>query len=200
MEYVIGIARNPDSGPGPPTPGGARSAGPRPPASRRGGSARPLPDQGKRVPLPPGGRQAGGAAGSRRRRIRQSPLHRHLVAGLDASGPDPCEELYCAKGDAENRVKDLKLSLFDERCSSCLFDANTLRLQLSAFAHVLHNRLARAFAGTRIATHNPETFRLRLLKIGARVRISVRRIHVAMSESCPDQEAFIAAWRALAPA
>ena len=109
------------------------------------------------------------------------------------------EEFHCARGDAENRVKDLKLSLFAERCSSNLFDANTLRLYLSAFAHVLHNRMTAALAGTGLAKASPETFRLRLLKIGARVRVSVRRIHVAMSSACPDKGAFAAAWRALAP-
>ena len=119
---------------------------------------------------------------------------RFIVTSLPASthpGRALYEDFYCPGGDAENRVKDLKLSLFD---------ANALRLYLSAFARVLHNRMAAALAGTRIATHSPETFRLRLLKIGARVRVSVRRIHVAMSSARPDKDAFIAAWRALAPA
>lgn len=50
-----------------------------------------------------------------------------------------------------------------------------------------------ALAGTRLAKAGPETFRLRLLKTGARVRVSIRRIHVAMSSACPDKDAFAAA-------
>lgn len=138
-------------------------------------------------------RQGGGASANPRFIVTSLPASTHPGRAL-------YEEFYCARGDAENRVKDLKLSLFAERCSSNLFDANTLRLYLSAFAHVLHNRMAAAVAGARLSKASPETFRLRLLKIGARVRVSVRRIHVAMSSSCPDKEAFIAAWRALEPA
>ena len=108
------------------------------------------------------------------------------------------ESFYCARGDAENRVKEQKLDLFGDRCSSNLFDANTLRLYLTTFAHVLMNRLRRALAGTPLARATPNTVRLRLLKIGARVRVSVRRIHVAMAGGCPDKETFANAWRVLA--
>ena len=108
------------------------------------------------------------------------------------------ESFYCARGDAENRVKEQKLDLFGDRCSSNLFDANTLRLYLTTFTHVLMNRLRRALAGTPLARATPNTVRLRLLKIGARVRVSVRRIHVAMAGGCPDKETFANAWRVLA--
>ena len=111
------------------------------------------------------------------------------------------EEFYCARGDAENRVKEHKLDLFSARCSCNLFDANTLRLYFSTFALILFNRLRDALARTadKLASAYPGTLRLRLLKIGARVRVSARRIHVAMAGGCPDKAAFAAAWRALVP-
>ncbi len=126
---------------------------------------------------------------------------RFIVTSLPASAHPArklCEDFYCARGDAENRVKDLKTGLFADRCSSNLFGANALRLRFSAFAHILHNRVAAA-AGGKLARAAPETLRLRLLKIGARVRLSVRRIHFALSGACPDRAAFAAAWMNLAP-
>ncbi len=93
----------------------------------------------------------------------------------------------------------LQCDLFAERCSSNLFDANTVRLYLSTFAHVLCNRLRQALEPTRLARANPTTLALAVIRIGARVRLSARRIHVAMSSACPDKGAFAAAWKALAP-
>ena len=127
---------------------------------------------------------------------------RYIVTSLPRNthdGKTLYEQFYCARGDAENRVKDLKLDLFAERCSSNLFDANALRLYLSAFAHILFLNLRRALHGTTLAACRPVTVCLRLLKIGARVRISARRVHVAMSSAFPHQRAFIHAWRSLAP-
>ena len=91
-------------------------------------------------------------------------------------------------------MKELKCDLFAEHSSSNLFDANTVRLCLSSFAHVLYSRLRQALAETPLSRACPTT--LRLLKIGVRVRISARRIHVAMSGSCPDKASFAAAWKA----
>ena len=96
-------------------------------------------------------------------------------------------------------MKELKCDLFAERSSSNLFDSNTVRLYLSSFAHVLYNRLRQALARTPLSRASPKTLRLRLLKIGARVRISARRIHVVMSGSCPDKTSFATAWKALVP-
>ncbi len=109
------------------------------------------------------------------------------------------EEFYCARGDAENRVKDHKLTLFSKRCSSNLFNANTLRFYLSTFAMILFRGLREALDGTRLAVASPETIRLRLLKIGAVVRTSIRRVHIAMSSACPDQDLFGLVWRRLIP-
>ena len=106
------------------------------------------------------------------------------------------EHLYCARGEAENRVKEHKLGLFSARCSSNLFGANTLRFYLSTFAMILFRGLREALHGTRLAVAS-NRIRLRLLKIGALVRMSVRRIHIAMSSACPDQDLFRLAWERL---
>ena len=107
------------------------------------------------------------------------------------------EQLYCARGDAENRLKEHKLHLFSARCSSNLFGANTLRFYLSTFAMILFRRLREALCGTRLAVASADRIRLRLLKIGALVRMSVRRVHIAMSSACPDQDLFRLAWNRL---
>ena len=109
------------------------------------------------------------------------------------------ESFYCARGDAESRVKELKCYLFADRRSSNLFDTNTVRLYLSTFAHVHCNRLRQVLAETPLSRACPTTLRLRLLKIGARMRISAQRIHVAMLSSCPDKSSFAVAWKALVP-
>lgn len=99
--------------------------------------------------------------------------------------------------EAENRVKEHKLHLFSARSSSNLFDANTLRFYLSTFATTLFRKLREALQGTRLAVASTDRIRLRLLKLGALVRMSVRRIHLAMSSACPDQDLFRLAWERL---
>ena len=119
--------------------------------------------------------------------------HRFIVTSLPAAthpAQELYEQLYCARGDAENRVKEHKLHLFSARCSSNLFGANTLRFYLSTFAMILFRRLREALEGTRLAAASADRIRLCLLKIGALVRISVRRVHLAMSSACPDQDLF----------
>ena len=108
------------------------------------------------------------------------------------------EHLYCARGEAENRVKEHKRGLFSARCSSNLFGANTLRFYLSTFAMILFRGLREALRGTRLTVASADRIRLRLLKIGALVRMSVRRVHLAMSSACPDQDLFRLAWDGLA--
>lgn len=124
---------------------------------------------------------------------------RYIVTSLERPGQALYEDFYCARGDAENRVREVKCDLFAERSSSNLFDANAVRLCLSAFAHVLYNRLRQGLARTPLGRASPTTLALKLIRIGARVRISARRIHVAMSNACPDKAAFAAAWKMLAP-
>jgi hypothetical protein len=111
------------------------------------------------------------------------------------------EDFYCARGEMENRIKEAQLSLFADRLSTATFRANQLRLWLSSAAYVLMHALRRiGLAGTELARACAHTIRLRLLKIGAVVRVSVRRVKLALSESCPNQREFIAAFHQLAAA
>lgn len=111
------------------------------------------------------------------------------------------EGLYCARGEMENRIKEAQLNLFADRLSAETFRANQLRLWLSSAAYVLMHALRRiGLAGTELARACAHTIRLKLLKIGAVVKISVRRVKLAMSESCPNQREFAAAFRHLVAA
>ena len=104
------------------------------------------------------------------------------------------EDLYCARGDMENRIKEQQLALFADRTSSATLRANQLRLYWATLAYVLLQQLRdRGLAGTRLARAQCDTLRLRLLKIGARVRVTARRIWVALSELTPDTDLFIVA-------
>ena len=90
------------------------------------------------------------------------------------------EDLYCARGDMENRIKEQQLALFADRTSSATLRANQLRLYWSTLAYVLLNALrSRALAGTRLARAQCDTLRLRLLKVGAHVRVTARCVWVA---------------------
>ena len=108
------------------------------------------------------------------------------------------EELYCARGEMENRIKECQLDLFADRTSAATLAANQLRLWFASFAYVLLSALRRiGLAGTQLANATCGTIRLRLLKIGALVRISVRRVVFAMASGCPWQAAFALAQAAL---
>ena len=86
----------------------------------------------------------------------------------------------------ENRIKECQLDLFADRTSSHTMRANQLRLWFASMAYVLVCALRRlALPGTRLATASCGSIRLKLLKIGALVRISVRRIKIAMASGCP---------------
>jgi len=111
------------------------------------------------------------------------------------------EELYCARGEMENRIKEAQLNLFADRLSTETFRANQLRLWFSSAAYVLMHALRRlGLAGTTLARACANTIRLRVLKIGAVVKVSVRRVKLAMSSACPHQLEFIAAFHALGAA
>ena len=108
------------------------------------------------------------------------------------------ETIYCARGEMENRIKECQLDLFADRTSSATMRANQLRLWFSSLAYVLMCALRRiGLAETDFANATCGTIRLKLLKIGALVRISVRRISVAMASACPWQGAFAQAHAAL---
>jgi hypothetical protein len=111
------------------------------------------------------------------------------------------EDLYCARGECENRIKEAQLDLFADRLSAATFRANQLRLWLASAAYVLMHALRRVgLKHTALARACANTIRLKLLKIGAVVTISVRRVKLAMSEACPHQREFIAAFHALGAA
>ena len=105
------------------------------------------------------------------------------------------EELYCARGEMENRIKE-QLSLFATRVSAETMAANQLRVYLAGMAYVLISALRRiGLAGTEMARAQAVTIRSRLLKIGAQVKVTARRVWVHMSEAFPLQAVF---WHAAA--
>ena len=100
------------------------------------------------------------------------------------------ERVYCPRGNMENTIKEQQLDLFSDRTSASRFAANQLRILFSAFASILFVALRRALHGTRLARATAGTLRLKLLKIGARVTVSVRRVKVAMDSAHPSAAAF----------
>jgi hypothetical protein len=104
------------------------------------------------------------------------------------------EELYCERGDMENRIKE-QFSLFADRVSAETMRANQMRLYLSAMAYVLVSGLRRVgLKGTELAQAQVSTIRIRLLKIGAQIRVSVRKVWVSMASSYPLQGMFQQVW------
>jgi hypothetical protein len=135
---------------------------------------------------------------SRARRVIAKAEHlpkgsnpRFVVTSLPASAFDArtlYEGVYCARGEVENRIKEQQLDLFADRTSAATMRANQLRLWFASFAYVLLEALRRiGLKHTQFATATCGTIRLKLLKIGAQVRQSVRRIKVAMASACPYQ-------------
>lgn len=127
---------------------------------------------------------------------------RFVVTSLD---PAECrarqlyEWVYCARGEMENRIKECQMDLFADRTSTATMRANQLRLWFASMAYVLLTALRRiALQHTRLAKASCGTIRLKLLKIGALVRVSVRRITLAMASACPYQREFAAAHALLA--
>jgi hypothetical protein len=104
------------------------------------------------------------------------------------------EELYCERGDMENRIKE-QFSLFADRASAETIRANQMRLYLSAAAYILVSGLRRVgLKGTELAQAQVSTIRIRLLKIGAQIRVSVRRVWVSMASSYPWQGLYQQVW------
>lgn len=108
------------------------------------------------------------------------------------------EDFYCARGDMENRIKEQQQDLFADRTSTAAMASNQLRLWFSAFAHLMLSQLqAIALSGTRLEKATIGTLRLRLFKIAARVKVSVRRIRFELAEGCPEQDVFAQVWKNL---
>ena len=128
---------------------------------------------------------------------------RFIVTNLPADGwGDPAqtvrfepatlyEKFYCARGDMENRIKEQQLDLLADRTSTHWMASNQLRLWFSVFAHLIMSRLqAEILTGTELANASIGQVRLRLFKIAARLKVSVRRIHIELCSAYPLQSLF----------
>ena len=131
---------------------------------------------------------------------KSNPRFVVTTLSIDDAEPQPLyEDIYCARGEMENRIKECQLDLFADRTSTATMRGNQLRLWFASMAYVLIAALRRiGLAQTRFAQATCGTIRLKLFKIGALVKVSVRRITIAMASGCPDQDAFARACTALA--
>jgi hypothetical protein len=129
---------------------------------------------------------------------------RFIVTSLtlaDGGGRYLYESIYCARGEMENRIKECQMDLFADRTSTATMKANQLRLYFASMAYVLLDSLRRiALQATDLANASCGTIRCKLLKIGAIVTISVRRVKLAMASGCPYKAIFATAHRALVAA
>lgn len=101
------------------------------------------------------------------------------------------EDSYCARGEMENRIKEQQLYLFADRTSTATMRANQLRLWFSSIAYVLLQALRRlGLKGTDLATAQCQTIRLKLLKIGAQLKVTVRKVWLSLAESYPYKRLF----------
>ena len=108
------------------------------------------------------------------------------------------ERQYCVRGDMENRIKEQQLCLFADRTSTSWMRSNQLRLWFSSVAYTLINALRHmGLKGTGMERAQCSTIRVKLLKIGALVKVSVRRVLVMLASGCPYQEEFAIACRNL---
>jgi len=137
-------------------------------------------------------------------RLDHGPLGadpRFIVTSLrDRTPAELYEQLYCARGEAENRIKEAQLDLFGRRASCHRYLANQLRLLLAGLAYTLMINLRRlALRGTELERACTATIRTKLLKIGAAVQRNTRRVRLLFASQHPLQHVFFAAARALAP-
>lgn len=126
---------------------------------------------------------------------------RFIVTSLHADSVDGAalyEKIYCARGEMENRIKECQLDLLAGTMPAATMRANQLRLWFAAMAYVLISALRRiALAGTELARATCGTIRLKLLKIGAQVTVSARRVRIACASAFPTQTVFATAYRRL---
>jgi hypothetical protein len=119
---------------------------------------------------------------------------RFIVTSLTAKQADAqtvYEQIYCARGEMENRIKEQQLDLFADRTSAHLMQVNQLRLWFASFAYILLAELRRlGLQGSTESRARCQTIRLKLFKIGARVKVSRRRIWIYLSSACPNQGLF----------
>jgi hypothetical protein len=129
----------------------------------------------------------------------EGPNPRFVVTNLSGDEQGLYDDLYCQRGEMENRIKEQQLQLFADRTSCHRFLANAFRLLLSAAAYTLLQTLRRmALSGTELARAQVSTIRLKLLKIAAQVTSSARRVVIRLASSYPGRSLFAqVAWRLL---
>lgn len=120
---------------------------------------------------------------------------RFVVTNILESAAGVYDSIYTGRGDAENRIKELKVHLKADRLSCTRFKANQFRLLLHTFAFALLWHLRRSLSGTELAAASVDTLKLRILKVAARVTQSVRRIVFTMPKAYPYQHLFATALR-----
>jgi hypothetical protein len=104
------------------------------------------------------------------------------------------EELYCARGEMENRIKE-QLMLFADRTSTAFMRSNQIRLYFSSIAYLLMEALRRlGLKGTELAQAQATTIRLKVLKIGALIRVTVRKVWIALAGGYPYAELWATIW------
>lgn len=190
VQYVVGLAKN----------------------ARALGLAQPLIEEAQRAFQAQQAKQRhfgevayGAESWDRKRRVLVKAEHtsqgrnpRFVVTNLEGDAQSIYDELYCARGEMENRIKEQQLGLFADRTSCHRWWANQFRLLLSSGAYVLLERLrALALAGTELARAQAGTIRLKLLKIGAVVLRNTRRVRLLLSSSYPYQALFAQVLKAL---
>jgi hypothetical protein len=145
---------------------------------------------------------------SRERRVVGKAEHlskgenpRFVVTSLSAQAFDArtlYEQEYCGRGDMENRIKEKKLFLFADRVSCQTMRANQVRMCMSTVAYLVMRTLRQfGLKETEMAHAQCDTIRVKLLKIGATIQVSVRRVVLALSEAFPFQTIFQRAWENL---
>lgn len=126
---------------------------------------------------------------------------RFVVTSLPTDKVPPGElytQKYCPRGEMENRFKEQQLELFSDRTSTHTFEGNQLRLWFSSVAYVLMNALReQCLVKTELQNAQVGTIRTKLLKLGALISVSVRRVLISISSSCPYQHIFATAYRRL---
>jgi len=143
----------------------------------------------------------------RSRRVIQKAEHtkqgsnpRYVVSNARADAQHIYDEIYCARGEMENRIKEQQLGLFADRTSAHGWWANQMRLLLSSFAYVLLETMRRVgLTGSEMTRSQVSTIRLKLLKIGAAVIGNTRRIRILMSRSYPNEKIYEKVYQSFCP-
>jgi hypothetical protein len=190
VDYIVGLARN----------------------SRLEALDQPLMDQAKEAFIQQGHKQRlfswleyAAQSWDRPRRViakaeysEKGANPRFVVTSLDGEAQALYDEIYCGRGEMENRIKEQQLGLFSDRTSCHAWDANQFRVLLSACAYVLMETIRRVgLKGSELARAQVGTIRLKLLKIGAVITRNTRRIRLFFSSAYPHRKLFVSACAAL---